>query len=229
MISKDHSNRSPHNWLIYNIGDRFLSKYGNLYRGELYDLGCGEQAHKDFFLQHCNTYTGVDWGGTLHTPKADVFANLSEPLPFGDAVADTVISLSVMEHLSEPLTMLNESLRILRSGGYIILQVPFMWQVHEAPYDFYRFTRYGLEHLFKKAGFEDIKVEATTGFWVMWFLKLNYQMVRIVRGPKLLRAITRMMLVPFWWLDQHLAELLDRYWPNSERETAGYFVVARKP
>lgn len=228
MISKIHNNRRHHNWLVYDAGDKYLMKYSGYFRGNLYDFGCGEKPYKEFFLQHCSSYTGVDWGETLHTPKADITANLNKPLPINNAVADTIVSLSVIEHLCEPQTMLDEAYRILRSGGYIFLQVPFMWHVHESPYDFFRYTRYGLEYLFKKSGFVDIKIEATTGFWAMWILKLNYQTLRFVRGPKPVRTMTRMILIPFWWINQHLANILDRYWPNSDGETAGYCVTARK-
>lgn len=229
MLSIFHNNRRAYNWLLYKINDEFLYKYRHLYRGNLYDLGCGEKPYKNIFLQYCDTYTGIDWGSSPHTLTADIVTNLNEVLPIEDGVADTAVSLSVMEHLSEPQLMLAESFRILRSDGYVVFQVPFMWHVHEAPYDFFRYTRYGLEYMFKNTGFVDIKIEATTGFWVMWFLKFNYQTVRIVKGPRFLRVVTRLMLLPLWWLDQHLARFLDHVWPESDGETAGYFVTARKP
>lgn len=228
MISQNHSNRKAHNWLIYDIGDKFLQKYTPYYKGVIYDLGCGEAPFRKYFLQYASQYVGVDWSGSYHDTKADIAADLNNPLPIEDAVANTVISLSVMEHLSEPQTMLHEAFRILKPNGYIVLQVPFMWHVHEAPYDFFRFTRYGLEHLFTKAGFTDIDVKATSGFWTMWFLKLNYQTIRLIRGPRPLRWLIKGVLIPFWWLNQTIAPFLDYYW-TSGGETAGYFVTARKP
>jgi len=48
-ISKNHSNRNLHNWLIYEVGDKFLNKYANYFKGNLVDLGCGEAPYKDFF------------------------------------------------------------------------------------------------------------------------------------------------------------------------------------
>ena len=229
MISKNHRNRQVHNWLIYDIGDKFLASHAQLFSGDLYDLGCGEMPYRDWFLQYIDTYTGVDWSGTLHDLKADIVADLNQPLPIESSVADSVVSLSVLEHLREPQIMLDEAFRIIKSGGAIVLQVPFMWHVHEAPYDFYRFTRFGLEHIFTKSGFIDIKVEPTSGFWTMWFLKFNYQLVRLAKGPRPLRLLIRTSLAPFMWLNQYLAVLLDHVWPSSEGETAGYFVTARKP
>lgn len=226
-ISQNHSNRGPHNWLIYDIGDAWLSRFTDCYRGHLYDLGCGEMPYKNWLLNYADQYTGVDWGSSLHDLKADILADLNEALPIESEVADTVMSLSVMEHLREPQVFLDEAHRILKLGGSMVLQVPFMWWVHEAPYDFYRYTRYGLQYMFEKAGFTDISIYPTTGFWVMWTLKFNYQTTRLVRGPWPIRKAMGLLLRGIWAIDQRVAPWLDKYW-KGEGETAGYFVVARK-
>lgn len=226
-ISLAHNNRRSYNWLIYDIGDQWLERFKQHFRGHLYDLGCGEMPYKEWLLTHADRYTGVDWGGTLHQLKADIVADLNEPLPIESEVADTVISLSVMEHLREPQRFLNEANRILKRGGAMVLQVPFMWWVHEAPHDYYRYTQYGLRYMFEKAGFADIAVHAQTGFWVMWTLKFNYQTTRLIRGPWPARTLMALLLHGMWALNQRVAPILDRYW-KSEGETAGYFVVARK-
>ena len=226
-ISQKHSNRGPHNWLIYDIGDAWLSRFTDCYRGHLYDLGCGEMPYKNWLLNYADQYTGVDWGSSLHDLKADILGDLNEALPIESEVADTVMSLSVMEHLREPQVFLNEAHRILKLGGSMVLQVPFMWWVHEAPYDFYRYTRYGLQYMFEKAGFTDISIYPTTGFWVMWTLKFNYQTTRLVRGPWPIRKAMGLLLRGIWAIGQSVAPWLDKYW-KGEGETAGYFVVARK-
>ena len=117
----------------------------------------------------------MNWSNSPHDLKADIVANLNEALPIENQVADSVISLSVMEHLREPQLFLSEAHRILKPGGAIILQVPFMWWVHEAPHDYFRYTRYGLEYMFEKAGFSAIQIYPQTGFWTTWTLKFNYQ------------------------------------------------------
>ena len=227
-ISQAHSNRRPHNWLIYDIGDEWLNRFNDHYKGHLYDLGCGEMPFKEWLLNYADTYTGVDWGSSLHDLKADILADLNDPLPIENEVADTVISLSVMEHLREPQVFLSEAHRILKPGGAMILQVPFMWWVHEAPYDYYRYTRFGLQYQFEKAGFVDVQVYPTTGFWVMWTLKFNYQSTRLIRGPWPIRKAIGLLLRGVWAIDQRIAPWLDKHW-KGEAETAGYFVVAKKP
>jgi SAM-dependent methyltransferase len=227
-INQLHSNRKAHNWLIYDIGDRWLEKHTHLYKGTVYDLGCGEASYKDWFLLHAEQYIGVDWSDSFHNIKADIVANLNELLSIENAVADTVLSFSVMEHLSEPQLMLTEAHRILKPGGALILQVPWQWWIHEAPYDFYRYTPYGLRLLLERAGFTEIKVEPQAGFFTMITMKLNYFSRRFLRGPKIIRYPILGVLSIFWYLGQKAAPLLDKLDQNWELEATGYFVIAKK-
>lgn len=115
--SQTHSNRKWHNWAIYDIGDKFLEKYSAHIKGHLVDLGCGEAPFKNYFLQFADKYTGLDWSNTFHNSRADVISDLNVGIALKDEVADSIISLSVMEHLCEPQVFLNESYRILKGGG----------------------------------------------------------------------------------------------------------------
>lgn len=216
--SKYHSNRNLTNWLIYKIGDRFLEKYSPYYKGNLVDLGCGEAPYKKYFLQYANSYTGVDWSNTFHNSGADVVSNLNEKIELPDESADTLISLSVMEHLSEPQIFLNESYRVLKGGGNMTLQVPWQWWIHEAPHDYFRYTPYGLKYMFEKAGFVDVEVEPQSGFFTTSIVKMNYFSARFIRGPRPLRWLIKAILAPY--LDK-----LDRNWAA---EAQGYFVLAKK-
>jgi SAM-dependent methyltransferase len=197
-------------------------------RGVVVDLGCGVEPFGDDIVRHADAYFGVDWTNSLHKRTADVIADLSKPLPFLDESVDHVVSFEVLEHLAEPASMLCEAARILRNGGRLTLSAPFQWWEHEAPWDYQRFTRHGLLYQLGKAGYVDIHVRNTTGFWSMWILKLNYQLARLPRGPRWARTTIRAPLVVFWWLAQVIAPLMDRVW-HEDRETAGYFVTARKP
>jgi SAM-dependent methyltransferase len=161
--SEYHSNRQFHNFLIYNLLDFYLEKYKHLYKGVLVDLGCGEAPYKNYFLQYVEKYVGADWSGSYHNIKADVISDLNEKIDLPDEYADVSVSISVMEHLREPQIFLNEVYRILKKGGYLILQVPWQWWVHEAPYDYFRYTPYALEYMLTKAGFSEFVIEPMGG------------------------------------------------------------------
>jgi SAM-dependent methyltransferase len=229
-FTKNHKNRKAHNWLIYDCYERVLLKkrYTDAMSGVLYDLGAGESPYKDFFMVYVQKYIAVDWTSSTHDVKADILADLNQHLPIESEVADTVVSLSVMEHLNEPFVMLSEAFRILKSRGTLILQVPWQWWIHEDPYDFFRYTPYGLKYLLEKAGFVDVVVEPQSGFFTMWFLKFNYFSLRLIRGPRLLRWLIKALLMPIWYLNQKAAPYLDKLDRNWAAETSGYFVTAKK-
>jgi SAM-dependent methyltransferase len=227
--SAHHPNRGAHNWLAYEILDRDLVRCGSLLRGSVYDLGCGEMPYRDWLLRHAESYTGVDWQGSHHELKAHLVADLNEALPVEDGAADSVISISVMEHLKKPQQFLTEVCRILKSGGGLVIQVPWQWWVHEAPHDYFRYTPFGLEFMLRSAGFIDICVSPGAGFFSMMTLKLNYFSLRLIRGPSGVRALTRAVLGVGWYCGQKVAPLFDRLDRRPELEACSYFVTARKP
>lgn len=217
-------NLLSNNWLALKINNNCLNNNLHLIKGRVLDLGCGTSPYKEEILKVTHEYIGVDWKNSFHDQSnVDVFADLCKPLPFPDEYADTVVSFQVMEHLPEPELFLKECHRILKRGvGVLFITVPFMWHVHEAPHDYYRYTRYGLEYLLEKAGFVDVVVNENTGFWQMWILKFNYHTTRFARGP------LKLIWIPIWGLGQMIAPVLDKYDKNPA-ECASYTVLARKP
>ena len=223
-----HPNRSYHNWLLYKTGDRFLLDHATLLRGLLVDLGCGESSRKGFFLKYAENYIGVDWGESLHAVKPDILAYLNKPLNIPANFADTIVSFSVIEHLHAPQLFLNESFRILKPGGHMLLQVPWQWRVHEEPHDYFRFTPFALNRMLATAGFRNVLVKPHSGFFTMLIIKLNYFSLRLIRGPLVWRWLIRLFLIPFWSAGQVVAPLLDMLDSKKELECQSYFVVAGK-
>jgi SAM-dependent methyltransferase len=211
------------NWRALESNNRWVRRFLPLVRGRVLDLGCGTAPYRADILTTAEQYVGVDRPTTSHdTSRVDVFADLSSPLPFQDECADAVTAFKVLEHLREPAAFLAECARVVRPGGHIVILVPFLHPVHEAPHDYFRYTKYGLEYLLSRAGFADVHVFEKTGFWEMWLLKWNYHTRRYARGP------VKIFWMPAWWLGQVVAPWLDRAFPHPEM-TASYAVHARKP
>jgi SAM-dependent methyltransferase len=100
--------------------------------------------------------TATDWYGT----RPDVFGD-AQSLPLADASIDHALLLDVLEHIPDPLCSLRELHRVLRPGGSLTIQVPFLYPVHDAPLDFHRWTRHGLQRAAEQAGFrisEDLAI-----------------------------------------------------------------------
>ena len=147
--------------------NRFIMTHAQLLRPDerALDAGAGECRYKHYFTNHryyaIDTAVGdVDWDYS----KLDAIGEL-ECMPFADSSFDLVICTQVLEHVREPQQVLFEFYRVLKKGGRLCLSAPQGWGVHQAPNDFFRFTEYGLSHLFCKAGFQEINIQPTCGYF----------------------------------------------------------------
>lgn len=140
---------------------RFVAEQADLLPvgSRVIDIGAGEAPYRELFGdQH---YLTLDRAETPHSGGVDLYGE-ADAVPAEDGSFDAVLCTQVLEHVAEPLLALREFRRILRPGGVVIATVPFVWEEHEAPFDYYRYTRYGIEHLLRQAGFADVEVRPRT-------------------------------------------------------------------
>jgi len=177
-------NFSSTNWLALKINNQSFERFRHKIKGRVIHLGYGTSPYKEDMVKVAEEYIGVDWEHSFHNrPNVDVFADLSKPFPCEGECADNISSFQVMEPLKEPRLFLSECYRILKTGRWLFITLPFMWQVHQAPYNFFPYTRFGLRYLLEKNGFVDIEIQENSGFWQMWVLKFNYHTERFAQGP----------------------------------------------
>jgi SAM-dependent methyltransferase len=121
------------------------------------DVGAGDAPYRELF-SHVR-YRTLEWEASAHegAAAADIVAS-ADSIPLGDEEVDAVLLTQVLEHVADPLVVLGELHRVLRSGGQILLTVPLVWQLHELPNDYYRYTEGGVRHLLERCGFADIEV-----------------------------------------------------------------------
>lgn len=82
-------------------------------------------------------------------PKLDILGD-AKNLPFDSYTFNTVLMLQVLEHIDNPESAIKEASRVLKTEGMLIISVPFLYPVHDAPYDYFRFTEYALRSLLKQ-------------------------------------------------------------------------------
>ena len=121
------------------------------------DLGAGDAPYRELFGH--TDYVTNDWGESAHTGahSSDLLAPADE-LPVAGESFGVVLCTQVLEHVPEPAAVLAECHRVLQPGGMLALTVPLLWELHELPYDFYRYTEPGLRHLLVSAGFAEPEI-----------------------------------------------------------------------
>lgn len=125
------------------------------FSGVVVDIGCADRRASRCLPSGCE-YVGLDYPRTaigLYGSRPDVFGD-ARRLPFGDRSVDAVVLKDVLEHVQGPHAALEECARILRPGGSLVVWMPFMYPVHDAPHDFQRFTSHGLAAYLVEAGFD---------------------------------------------------------------------------
>ena len=122
--------------------------------GKLLDIGCGSKPYEHLF--NVEKYIGIDIQISGHdhaTSKVDKFYNGLD-IPFKDNEFDWAFSSEVFEHVFDLNGLLKETNRVLTSGGKLAFTCPFVWEEHEQPYDYARYTIFALYDLMKNNGFE---------------------------------------------------------------------------
>ena len=120
--------------------------------GTVMDVGCGSQPYRAQLP--CTRYVGldIDTPATRARGLAEAFYDGGR-FPFADASFDAVLCSQVLEHVFTPEVFLGEIRRVLRPGGALLLAVPFVWDEHEQPFDFARYSSFGLWALLERNGF----------------------------------------------------------------------------
>lgn len=160
-------------------------------------------------------------------PEIDVCGTV-EHLPFDDASFDFVMSQEVIEHVREPFRAVAEMRRVMKPGGLLYCQTPFVIGFHPEPSDYWRFTVEGIQALVEQAGLEvsevGIAVGAGTGFY----------RIAVEFGATLVSAMSERAYIPIKGLlalglfPLKYADRLANASPQRHRIPGGYYVVARR-
>jgi len=137
--------------------------------GRLLDFGCGSKPYKKLF--NVSEYIGLDFEnpGHSHTNEQIDVIYEGKEIPFENEGFDYILCTEVVEHLFDPLDKFNEFHRVLKQGGKLFLTCPFVWNEHEVPYDFARYTRFALGEMLTKTGFKIIHYEKKGSFIETYF------------------------------------------------------------
>jgi SAM-dependent methyltransferase len=161
--------------------------------------------------------------------KPDIVAD-AHNLPFRDQEFEVVLCAEVLEHTRDPQQVISECYRVLKIGGQLILTTRFIYPLHDAPIDYWRFTRPNLMKLFNE--FSKVEIEAET----REFTTLAVLIERIifqtkVRGGKITKGLLLVLsrlIIPLDWLITKRFGDIKRTSEVPEIMSSGYYIIAEK-
>lgn len=165
--------------------------------GNLLDVGCGAKPYQDLF--DVDKYIGleIDDKGDRNHKYADEFYD-GKKMPFSDNSFDSVFSSEVLEHVFNPNEFLREINRVTKDGGMLLMSVPFTYREHEQPYDFGRYTSFGLKYILSENGFEVVECrKSVNGIWAILQLLIIYLVnLRLVKNKYFNLIIALIFMIP---------------------------------
>jgi len=183
------------------VAEAYQSAIQGHAKGRLLDLGCGKAPLYVVYRPQVTSITCIDWTISPHgTSHVDIAADLNTGIPVPSGSVDTVLCTDVLEHIKDPFTFCKEMARVLAPNGVAIISVPFMYWLHEEPYDYFRYTKYCLGELCKQNGLKvlqlstyggplavvlDIVGKNLSGRYREWYVKVAIELYRSRLGRRL--------------------------------------------
>ena len=203
-----------------------ISNLAHRLKGKTLDVGCGSKPYKALFRE-ITEYVGMEFDSVANRTKgqAEVFYN-GQHFPFDDDYFDSVVATEVLEHVFNPDEFLSEISRVLKTDGQLLITTPFVWDEHEQPYDFARYSSFGLTHLLKKHSLEVVEHKKTNANIKVVFQIINCYIHKIIpfKNYKLRLFFYIIFISPFTILGIILSHLL----PQNNDLYLSNVVLAKK-
>ncbi|MGD8419171.1 MAG: class I SAM-dependent methyltransferase [Gammaproteobacteria bacterium] len=174
---------------------RSLSLLAPQVTGKVLDVGCGNKPYRD--LYRADEYVGLE----IDTPenraaKAADYYYQGDTFPFDSQTFDSVVSNQVFEHVPDPDRFLNEISRVLRDDGMLLITAPFVWDEHEQPHDYTRYSSFGMISILNRHGFEVLELRKSVDDIRMVFQLLGaYIYKRTLTGSRIVNLFLTVLLI----------------------------------
>ena len=250
--------RKLYNWYIstfifhyfHFIMKRKLKKHQHAISGKVLDIGCGNKPYENIF-RNVEKYVGTNsesyYKNSLQKiEEHDIVVEDGTKLPIENESYDGVLNFQVLPVFENPNDFYKEVHRILKPEGYFLLTTDFLYPIWNAPYNYWRTTKFGLQKLSENNGFKITVLEPFGGYWVMrarvleryfrsmlpkLLKRMNDEKNLFIKFLKMIRVLIWLFVVlfsPFLLNSAFLIfHFLDKLFYDDEF-TTNYFVLMRK-
>jgi SAM-dependent methyltransferase len=179
-----------------------IKKHSPEMEGKMLDFGCGKKPYEHLF--NVKEYLGIDIEvrdidlKLSSEKKIDIVFD-GNKIPCDDNTFDSVYTSEVFEHVFNLDQVLTEINRVLKPGGKMLITIPFAWPEHEQPYDYARYTSFGITHLLKQHKFKILKTEKTGDSFQSIMQLWNWYLYSVVfpKSNSLKILLTPFFIFPF--------------------------------
>lgn len=201
-----------------------IRSLGNNISGKTLDVGCGTKPYEKYF--NATEYIGLEIETTINreNKKADFFYD-GNKFPFQNNEFNSIVINQVFEHVFNPSNFLSEVNRVLKLNGILLLTVPFVWDEHEQPYDFARYSSFGINFYLEQYGFKIEKNIKSINDVRVFAQLINGYLYKKTLKIKFLRQITTIFLMSIITI---VGNLLAMVLPENDDLYLDNIVLARK-
>ena len=198
------------------------AEYENLSKlelnGVILDVGGGKTASYHPLIKGNHTFFSLN---IAEAAQPDMFVDIEKPFPIESNTYDHAVCLNVLEHIYEFENTFSEQARCVKSGGKIVIAVPFMHHIHGSPDDYIRYTESALRKMSTKFGCEVVSIVPLGA----GLFSLIFQTIGTALPTKFLQSLVKPVCVG---MDTFFNKISQNYRKLSGIIPLGYFVILQK-
>lgn len=202
-----------------------IKLFSHYIRGKVLDIGCGQKPYQ--YLFNSTEYIGleIDTPENRVSKEADYFYD-RKTFPFKNEEFDSVLATQVFEHIFEPGDFSKEINRVLKTNGTLLLTVPFVWDEHEQPFDYGRYTSFGIKSILEKCGFEVLEQRKNLNDIRIVFQMINAYFYKVFSVRK--NTVKMALFAPLFAFFNILGLIFNLFFPKNDDLFLDNIIIARK-
>ena len=239
FIMGKHPYNTMFSYNYHNIRDivRFFKKFAKQYEGKtkkiIIDIGGGRSPYYGILQGISKEYYVVDFKSAMpkkETRKIIQIEGTAEKLTFDSEYADIILSNQVLEHVSDERLAVKEAYRVLKKGGIFTGSVPHISPIHLEPYDYRRFTSFGIIKLLKENEFTNIKIESNGGVYkaIALLLLMDGFLYKNTGENQKFNTVKHFLFAPITFMVNLSCLIADKIFKNKQRSPSNYCWTAEK-